>query len=207
MALSIVGAGLGRTGTLSLKVALERLGFGPCYHMTEVFSHPQHVALWSDALGGRFAWDELFAGYRAAIDWPACHFWRELADHAPGAKVILTLRSPESWYASIRETIFEVLRAEPPPAPEMQAWHRMVKELIAERTFGSDFPDRERAIAVYERHNDAVKRALPPERLLVYEVAQGWDPLCRFLGAPVPAEPFPRVNSKDEFRARAGLGT
>jgi hypothetical protein len=207
MALQIVGAGFGRTGTLSLKVALEQLGFGPCYHMSELFQHPDHVALWNDALDGKPTdWDALFDGYRSAIDWPACHFWRELAAHQPDAKVILTLRSTESWFASMRETIFAVMDAPPPPVPAAEEWHRMARKLIVEKTFGPRFQERDAAVAVYERHNDLVQRSLPAERLLVYEVAQGWEPLCRFLGVPAPSEPFPRVNSKDEFRARAGLG-
>jgi hypothetical protein len=206
MALQVIGAGLGRTGTLSMKVALDQLGLGPCYHMTEVFAHPGHVPLWDAALDGRpVDWNALFAGYRATVDWPACHFWRALADRFPGAKVVLTLRSPESWYASIRETIFEILGAAAPPDPSLAAWHAMVIKLIGAQTFGTTMPDRDHAIDVYERHNAAVQRALPPGRLLVYQVAQGWQPLCDFLGVPVPAGDFPRVNSKDEFRSRAGL--
>jgi len=207
MALTLIGAGFGRTGTLSVKIALERLGLAPCYHMSEVFQHPEHVAVWSDALDGKpVDWDALFAGYTATVDWPGCRFWRELVQHHPDAKVLLTLRSPESWYASVHETIHQLLRGAPPPDPNLAAWHAMVTKLIDEQTFGGRFGDRAYAIGVYERHNEAVQRAIPRERLLVYEVAQGWEPLCRFLERAVPDEPFPRVNSKDEFRARAGLG-
>ena len=206
MAIQLIGAGFGRTGTLSLKLALEQLGLAPCYHMSEVFAHPEHVALWSDAVDGRLVdWDALFAGYAATVDWPACTFWRELAAHYPDAKVLLTLRSPESWYASVDETIYEVLRKPQPPDPALAAWHAMVTKLIDVQTFGGRFADRAHAIGVYERHAEAVQRAIPKERLLVYQVAQGWQPLCDFLGLPVPAGEFPRVNSKDEFRARAGL--
>ncbi len=206
MTIRLIGAGFGRTGTLSLKVALERLGVGPCYHMSEVFSHPEHIAVWNDALDAKAVdWDALFAGYAATVDWPGCHFWRELAQRHPDAKVLLTLRSAESWYASVHETIHPVLRNAPPPDPSLAAWHAMVTKLIDVQTFGGRFEDRAHAIGVYERHNESVQREIPRERLLVYEVAQGWEPLCKFLNLAVPDEAFPRVNSKDEFRARAGL--
>ncbi len=206
MALTLIGAGYGRTGTLSVKVALEQLGLAPCYHMTEVFQHPEHVAVWSAALDPKpVDWDALFRGYVASVDWPACHFWRALSRHYPDAKVLLTLRSAESWYASVHETIHQVLSNPPPPGDPLAAWHAMARKLIDERTFGGRFADRAHAIGVYERHNAAVQREVPRERLLVYEVAQGWEPLCRFLEVPVPGTPFPRVNSTDEFRTRAGL--
>lgn len=205
MALAVVGAGFGRTGTLSLKGALETLGLGPCYHMTEVFAHPEHVPVWRDATEGRpVDWDALFAGYGSCVDWPACAFWRELASHWPDAKVILTVRDPQRWYESVAKTIYLVLQRElPGDAPEpVRAHHAMVRRLIDEGTFGGRFEDRDHAIGVYEAHNRAVREAVPPDRLLVYEVAEGWEPLCRFLDRPVPAEPFPRVNSTDEFRER-----
>ncbi|MDX1648263.1 MAG: sulfotransferase [Myxococcota bacterium] len=205
MALAVVGAGFGRTGTLSLKGALETLGLGPCYHMTEVFAHPEHVAVWRDATEGRpVDWDALFAGYGACVDWPACAFWRELAWRWPEAKVILTVRDPQRWYESVAKTIHLVMQRElPDDAPEpVRAHLAMVRRLIEEETFDGRFEDRDHAIAVYEAHNRAVREAVPPERLLVYEVAEGWEPLCRFLDRPVPAEPFPRVNSTDEFRER-----
>lgn len=174
--------------------------------MSEVFQHPEHVAVWGAALDAKpVDWDALFRGHRATVDWPGCHFWRELAQHHPEAKVLLTVRNPQSWYDSVHETIYQVLRAAPPPDPNFAAWHAMVTQLIDVQTFGGRFDDRAHAIGVFERHNEAVQRSIPRERLLVYEVAQGWQPLCEFLGRAVPDEPFPRVNSKDEFRARAGL--
>lgn len=206
MAIELIGAGFGRTGTLSLKIALERLGLAPCYHMSEVFQHPEHVAVWGAALAAKpIDWDALFLGYRATVDWPGCHFWRELAQHLPDAKVLLTVRNAQSWYDSVHETIYQVLRGAAPPDPTFAAWHAMVTQLIDVQTFAGRFDDRDHAIGVFERHNEAVQRSIPRERLLVYEVAQGWEPLCEFLGRAVPDEPFPRVNSKDEFRARAGL--
>lgn len=207
MALSVVGAGFGRTGTLSLKAALERLGFDKCYHMTEVFSHPDHAPIWKAAAeGGDVDWDALLDGYRAAVDWPSCTFWRELMDHYPDSKVILSLRDPERWYESALETIFKGFttmkgrREEAPPA--VRDLGEMAVALIEEGTFGGDVTDRDNAIRVYNEHNELVRRTVPPERLLVFEAAEGWEPLCAFLDRPVPDEPYPRVNSRDDFVAR-----
>lgn len=204
MALAVIGAGFGRTGTLSLKVALEQLGLGPCYHMSEVFAHPAHAGLWLDATEGRrVPWDRLFEGYAATVDWPSCAFWRELAEREPEAKVILTVRDPVAWHESVRKTIYYAMTRElPPDAPDQAHTHlAMVQRLILEKTFDGRLEDREHAIRVYQAHVEEVRRALPSERLLVYEVAEGWEPLCRFLERPVPAESFPRVNTTDEFRA------
>ncbi len=202
MALSVIGAGFGRTGTLSLRIALDRLGLGLCYHMLEVFEHPEHIDAWERAAGGDPAdWDGLFRGYRSAVDWPVCAFYRELAERYPEAKVILTLRDPGRWYRSAAETIFPVMTGSPAgDDPVALAQARMAREVIAERTFGGRVDDRAHAIAVYERHAEEVRRTVPPGRLLVYEVAEGWGPLCRFLGQPEPAEPFPRANTTEDFR-------
>jgi hypothetical protein len=199
MALSVVGAGLGRTGTLSLKLALERLGFDRCYHMKEVFEHLDHVPVWDRAADGEAVdWDALFNGYRSAVDFPVASFHRELADYYPDAKLILTVRDPDRWYQSANETI---LRALAGPLPShLTDWGEMARKTIVERVFAGNFTDRARLIASYEHHNEAVRRTYSPDRLLVYEVSEGWEPLCTFLGVAVPEEPFPRVNTTDEFR-------
>ncbi len=204
MPLSVIGAGFGRTGTMSSKLALEKLGLGKCYHMLEVRENPDHAAVWSSAVdGGQVEWDSLFAGFGAAVDWPACHFWRELAAHYPDAKVMLTVRDPERWYQSVRNTIYRAMTG---PIADDDTNRRermgMANKIILEQTFDGRFEDRAHAIDVYQRHNEAVRRDVPAERLLVHEVAQGWDPLCRFLGLPVPDEPFPQLNTTAEFRAR-----
>jgi len=202
MTLEVIGAGFGRTGTLSLKLALERLGLGPCYHMLEVMENPEHAATWQDAVDGKpIDWERLFAGYRSAVDWPAAAFWRELAVHYPRAKVILTLRDPDRWYESVEATIYRRMIA-PAVEPERVAQRRMARQLVLEQTFGGRFADRAHAKAVFARHNDEVRSALPPKRLLVFEAADGWTPLGRFLGVPVPDEPYPRTNSTAEFRER-----
>ena len=204
MPLSVIGAGWGRTGTLSLRIALEQLGLGPCYHMREVFQHPMHVRIWDHAADGKpVNWEMLLGSYHSAVDWPVCAFYRELAERYPRAKVILTVRDPERWYNSVKGTIYQFMtRAVPEGDAALQAWGRMVRKLILEQTFEGRFADREHALALYKQHNEAVRRTIPPERLLVFEVAQGWEPLCRFLDLPVPEEPFPRVNTEEEYRER-----
>ena len=204
MALSVIGAGWGRTGTLSLKLALERLGFGPCYHMLEVFGRPDDIPLWERATDGEVVdWDALFAGYRSAVDWPACAFWRELVAYYPEAKVILTERDAAGWYRSAMDTILPTVTGTPPADNPVRVAHmRMVVRLVVERELGGRIEDRDEVIRRFALHGAAVREALPAERLLVYRCEQGWEPLCRFLGVAVPNEPFPRTNSTDEFRQR-----
>jgi len=199
MPLELIGAGLGRTGTMSLKFALEQLGFGPCHHMIELIQHPETASLWERAAAGEAVdWEEVLAGYRAAVDWPACHFYRELAARYPAAKIILTVREPQSWYESTQATIFhpQFLRE-----TEQRASNGIVQQAILP-AFEHRMHDRDHMIAVYERHNAEVRRRFPPERLLVFDVCDGWGPICRFLGVPVPAQPFPRANTTDAFIKR-----
>lgn len=199
MTLKVIGAGFGRTGTMSLKLALEQLGFGPCHHMVEVFAHPEQVPLWSDAADGRPDWDRIFQGYSAAVDWPTATFYKELADHYPDAKVILTERDPESWFGSTQATIFA--RGFPEDDAQMGAWARMVMKVIGD-LFDRRLDDHDTLVRVFKAHNARVREVIPAERLLVYEVAQGWAPLCEFLGVPVPEGPMPQVNSTEEFQGR-----
>ncbi|RMF93048.1 MAG: sulfotransferase family protein [Nitrospinota bacterium] len=204
MPLSIIGAGFGRTGTFSLKMALEMLGVGRCYHMAEVIENPEHVAVWSKAAEGKpVDWDALFEGYGAAVDWPACHFWKELLAHYPDARVLLTVRDAERWYQSMYDTIYQALtRPHRRPLPNGQ--RDMARKIILEQTFAGRFADRDYAIAVYERHKAEVQQVVPADRLLVYQVSEGWEPLCRFLNRPLPEAPFPRLNSTAEFQKRFG---
>jgi hypothetical protein len=198
MTLSVIGAGFGRTGTLSLKFALEQLGLGPCYHMMEVFKNPDAPRQWLDAAEGRpVDWETVFDGYGATVDWPSASFYRTLADVYPKAKVILTLRDPNAWFDSTQATIF----AHDFGASPNKIWGRMATRVVAD-LFDNRMHDREHVISVYERHNAEVRRVIAPERLLVYEVADGWAPLCDFLGVPAPEGDLPRVNSREEFAAR-----
>ncbi len=203
MALSIIGAGFGRTGTNSLRLALEQLGFGPCHHMFEVRDNPGQLPGWEAAARGEAVdWDAIFQGYRAQVDWPGAAYWRELADHYPDAKVILSLRDPDSWYDSVQATIGPVmttLRGRHDSA-HMNAIAEMCHSLIVEGIFGGRLDDREHAISAFNAHAADVQASISAERLLVYETGTGWDPLCDFLGTPVPDEPYPSTNSTKQFR-------
>lgn len=202
MTLQVIGAGFGRTGTMSLKVALEQLGFAPCHHMSEVFQHPEEVPIWDRAaLGQPVEWDEIFSRYKSSCDWPSCSFYKELADRYPAAKVILTLRDPKAWYKSVSSTIMGAMR-KPAPGEKPILPGIFGPLLIGENTFGNDFSEAH-MIEVFERHNAEVKRTIPANRLLVFEAREGWEPLCRFLGVPVPDTPYPKSNSTEEFLARA----
>lgn len=198
MVLKVIGAGLGRTGTLSLKFALERIGFGPCYHMTEALLNPQAPEMWLRAADGNPDWEATFDGFASTVDFPGCTFWRELAEHYPDAKVLLSVRDPEQWFESTQATIFSE------PAIKMIQSTPMGKfvDKTTWRMFGGQLHDRDAMVAALERHNAEVKRTIPASRLLVYDVAQGWEPLCGFLGVPVPDAPFPRANSRTEMQAR-----
>jgi hypothetical protein len=201
--MKVIGAGFGRTGTMSLKVALEELGCGPCYHMMEVFDKPRHVALWQAAAEGRpIDWGDLFAGYNSAVDWPACSFYEQLIDLYPDAKVLHTVRDPEKWYESVRNTIYPSTQ-EAGDSPDRRAHLHMIKTLIWQRTFHGRFEDKQHALAIFEQHNREVTQRVPAERLLVYDVREGWEPLCRFLGVPVPKDTaFPRLNDTATFQRR-----
>ena len=203
MALRVIGAGLGRTGTMSLRDALNQLGFGPCYHMLEIIRNPGYARHWARLAQGRpVDWEEVFAGYQASVDWPACSYWRELAGHYPDAKLILTVRDPEQWFASTQRTIFSDGHLEPFFAPGADPDWRLMIERLYGVTFHDRGQQREHAIAVFKAHNADVQRSVPRDRLLVFDVAQGWEPLCRFLGVPVPELPFPRVNTTEDWLQR-----
>ncbi len=214
--MKIIGAGFGRTGTTSLKAALETLGFGPSYRLDEVFKHPEQVAFWEAARRGeRVDWEGFFAGYGVAVDWPAFSFYRELMEALPEAPVILTVRDPERWYESVRSTIYGIhkLSAGPAPvrlafvlaglfAPAVTGIARLADRTLWDGAFEGRFEDRRHAIETFQRHNEAVRRQVPPERLLVYDVREGWGPLCDFLGVEAPDGPFPHLNDTREMRRR-----
>ena len=208
MGIDIVGVGFGRTGTLSLKHALDQLGCGPCYHMLEVAANPGHAELWHAAADAPADWTALFGDYRSTVDWPGARFWREISQHFPAAKVLLSVRDADRWYESVKNTIFAAMsRGMPEGAPEiLRRQGEMARRIVIEDTFGERFEDRAHAIGVYERHNQDVRDAFAESgRFLEFEVAQGWEPLCAFLDKPVPDEPFPRVNDTDSFRERFGI--
>jgi hypothetical protein len=201
MTLSVIGAGFGRTGTHALKLALEQLGFGPCHHMFEVRDRPEQLPLWQAAARGEAVdWDAVFSGYRAQVDWPGARYWRELATHYPQAKVVLTVRPEADWYDSVRQTIYLFMtEARSHRSPQLRGLAEMAYQTIVQQVFGGRLDDRSHAIAVFRRHIADVQTAIPSHRLLTFSVSEGWEPLCGFLGMPIPAGPFPRTNPRDEF--------
>ena len=228
--LKVIGAGCPRTGTLSTKAALERLGFGPCHHMFEVMSRPEQSALWSLTPGeGEATWDRLYEGYVSAVDWPTGYYWEEVYRANPDAKILLTVRDPKRWYESAHETVFQAAptilatgEADGEEAPEgldpdsegaqvlerLRTLRQTLLNTMWRGAFGVDsdvIPDEATAIAAYERHVEHVRATVPADDLLVFEVSQGWEPLCDFLGVPVPeSEPFPRLNEAQDLKDRLG---
>ena len=204
MAMTVIGTGVGRTGTYSLKLAINRLGLGPCHHMEAVIQNmPAQVPLWAAALEGRADWDAIYQGFNSAVDWPSAAFYRELANAYPSAKFVLTHRDPENWADSFGSTIYQVITKRDRFPPHMQAWLAMAYGVVAKSGFPAGL-NCESLIKAFIAHNDAVKAAIPSDRLLIYQVKDGWAPLCQFLDTPVPPEPFPRSNSRDEFWERLG---
>lgn len=203
MTLSVIGAGFGRTGTNSLKLALEQLGVGPCHHMLEVFAAPQSASHWQDALDGKYVdWDVALEGFKSQVDWPGAFFWRELSEWSPDAKILLSIREEESWFKSISDTIFALsIDPEKIEDPAAKALALMVNELL-DRTIGSQERDHDTVLRAYRRNTEQVTAEVPSDKLLMFDVRQGWQPLCEFLDIPIPDTPFPRVNSTDEFNTR-----
>lgn len=202
MSLKVVGAGVGRTGTHSLKIALEQLLGGPCHHMVEILADPAQAPGWIDAIEGRpVDWSKMLNGYVSIVDWPGCSFWSELFAANPDALVLLSVRDPESWYRSASNTIFQAFNSGP---PESQHWMDAMRELFRER-FSDQFDDATAMMDAYEKHNSAVRRAIPSTSLLEWNPKDGWEPICDRLGLKVPSEPFPVTNTTEEFRAMIGL--
>lgn len=207
----VIGAGLGRTGTLSTKAALERLTGGRCYHMFEALAHPEHLAAWLAAADGRAAeLRSVLDGYACTVDWPGCSLWRELMELFPKAKVLLSVRPADRWWTSYRETVHQLMLRGVPDPDEVSAEFYLVSlfgDRLTKRSFPDDYAnlDEPDFLAAYERHNAQVRSSVPAERLLEFDVAEGWDPLCDFLGVPKPEEPFPRLNDTAKFRALFGL--
>ena len=201
MTIRVVGAGLGRTGTHSLKFGLEQLLDGPCYHMVEVFGHPEHVPIWHAAMHDEpVDWAVLFEGYVAVVDFPGAAVWRSLAAAYPDAPVLLSTRSStDAWWRSASSTILAVRSEE----DHLQAWAEMSGAMF-DRT-GLHGEDEAGSKAAYERHNAEVRAEVPPDRLVEWRPEDGWGPLCAALGVPVPEAPFPHANTTAEFRAMTGL--
>ncbi len=201
MTLQVVGAGAGRTGTHSLKVALEQLCGGTCHHMIECFGRPDQIAGFTAAADGEpVDWTALMADFTAMVDFPGSLFWREIAAANPDAPILLSTRDAEGWYTSASNTIFLSLDSAP---PEMQPWMQAVKRMLHDR-FSDDFENKGAMIAAYEAHNAAVRAEVPAGRLIDWTASDGWGPICAALNIPVPDEPFPLTNTTKEFREMIG---
>lgn len=199
MAISIIGVGVGRTGTYSLRMGINQLGFGPCHHMEEVLKNMDvQVPLWSEALQGNANWSSIYKGFESAVDWPTAGFFRDLIKEYPKAKFILTERNPENWADSFGSTIYKLIEGKDKAPEKMRDWLEMANAVITKTGFPQGL-DREGLINGFIAHNKAVRETIPEEQLLVFQVKEGWEPLCKFLKVPVREEPFPRTNNREEF--------
>ncbi len=205
MTIQVIGAGFGRTGTLSLKFALETLGFDKCYHMMEVMLNDGHVGEWRRAAQQEDVdWHALYENYQATVDWPSASFWQKLRLVYPEAKVILTLRDSQQWYTSVMNTIWKLSSKSLEEGKrrgddEMVERAKMGHEVIWDGVFGGQMDDRDHVIGCFERHNQEVIDRVPADQLLVCRPGDGWEPLCEFLQKPVPDSDYPRVNSTEDF--------
>lgn len=212
MALKVIGAGFGRTGTKSLQLALEQLGFDNCYHMEALLRNPSGVKHWTNAYNEKETdWDTLFEGYNSAVDFPVSMYYKELAEHFPESKIILTYRDPERWYKSASETIFSF---DPGPKIKLKMLFSMPfsstarnlfkvimlnEKSIWKKYFEGKFKDKDYAISKFNQHIEDVKATIAEDRLLVFHPKEGWEPLCKFLNVDMPSEPFPNTNTRENF--------
>jgi hypothetical protein len=206
--LRLINAGLGRTGTTSLQVALDRLGLSPCFHMFDIVDDDRRLAQWEKIVcdGQPPDWAAVFDGYTSAVDGPCAIYYQQISEAFPQAKVILTVREAEGWYRSTHDTLFQfALRSRqnpPPPGSRQDRLARIVNTMVWDGLFGGRFTDKDHAIEVYHRRNEEVVRTLGAANVLVFDVKQGWEPLCDFLGLDVPGEPFPHANDVAAMRQR-----
>jgi hypothetical protein len=212
--MKLIGAGMPRTGTLTQKVALEMVGLGPCYHMVDVLADLDQAKLWQRALDGEAPWGQIFDGFNSTVDWPGGYFYRELIDVYPEAKVLLSVREPQAWERSMRDTVWAVRHgeslvrllssAQAHVNPQWRGFLEMIDRLVweGEGTFASGHAEPQQLIDTMIRHNQEVEGNVPSERLLVWSVEEGWQRLCEFLEVPVPEQPFPHVNDRTEFLNR-----
>ena len=203
MSLKIIGASFGRTASLSLKKALEILGYTNCYHMSEVVTKPEHSELWLRAWKREFIWDDIFDGYQAAVDWPVAAFWPQLMEAYPEAKIILSTREPEAWYESAKNTIFKSMdEGINSKNQEIRKRILMAKEIIVDGTFNGKLNDKKHCIKIYNENIARCKKEVDSDRLITFNPKDGWDSLCKQLACPIPNVDYPFINTTKEFEAR-----
>ncbi|GJM42282.1 MAG: sulfotransferase family protein [Ardenticatenaceae bacterium] len=210
MSLKVIGSGFGRTGTLSLKAALEILGFDPCYHMEAVIKRPSHINMWYQiGQGQSVPWQKIFGSFHATVDYPASIFYQELLATYPDAKVVHTVRDPDRWYDSTAATIYRVVNDFPFWVPKLFPWLArfidLQEQLVWQKIFNGRFPDRAYAIQRFQEHTNEVRQHVPTEKLLIFQVKEGWEPLCDFLNVPIPNVPFPHINDREMILRRFKL--
>lgn len=195
----VIGLGVGRTGTFSMKLALEQLNFGRCHHMEEVDARsPEQISVWASAANGKVDWKKAYAGYNSAVDWPTAAFCRERATAYPDAKFILTIRDPERWHASFSQTIVPLIQPTAKTPPELLPFLKMVMAVVQKTGFRIP-STKEEILTAFHRHIEIVTQTIPADRLLLFDVKQGWEPLCQFLGVAVPPGDFPKTNNTKDF--------
>jgi hypothetical protein len=211
--MKLIGAGLPRTATTTQLIAYEQLGFAPCYHMRNVLGDMgAQLPLWQRVAEGDPDWEAIFGDAQSTCDFPSGFYYRELIDYYPEAKVVLSVRSADGWVKSMRDTIWPVYFGPSAMHHVCEArravdpnWDHYIRTMFA-ITFhpqtgplGKDHESDAGLAASMERWNDEVKATVPAERLLVWEPADGWEPLCEFLDVAVPDGPVPRVNDTAAF--------
>ena len=195
----VIGLGVGRTGTFSMKLALEQLNFGRCHHMEEVDARsPEQISVWASAANGKVDWKKAYAGYNSAVDWPTAAFCRERATAYPDAKFILTIRDPERWHASFSQTIVPLIQPTAKTPPELLPFLKMVMAVVQKTGFRIP-STKEEILTAFHRHIEIVTQTIPADRLLLFDVKHGWEPLCQFLGVAVPPGDFPKTNNTKDF--------
>jgi hypothetical protein len=199
--LEILGAGFGRTGTNSLKIALERLGFGPCYHMYEITKNPGHISFWNAAASNSpVEWISFFKSYKATVDWPASAFVPQIYKAFKSSKVIITVRNPEEWYQSANNTIFHTMANwEANENPETRDRMKMAKKIILDGVFWGKHDNKNHCIGIFNKHINEISNVVPKDNLLIFDVSEGWVPLCEFLKVEIPNEAFPYTNTRASF--------
>jgi hypothetical protein len=205
MTLEIIGAGFGRTGTYSLKSALEMIGFGPCHHMSEVIDNPEQIRHWTDVAAGRNDFDGIFSGYRSAVDFPVSAYWQDVLAANPDAKVILSARDPDDWYGSFSQTILPLILDQASWPEERRPWFEMIERVIVGQALGGR-TDRDGILAAYRANAEAAERLVEDGRALVFRARDGWAPLCDFLGVEIPGDPYPKTNARADFFAAVKSG-